>query len=101
EAAGVARPLQQLGDSGVLRPQRHLGVAADVAVTGVESRHQGAPRRGADGAAGVAGGELDPVGGELVEVRRLDLRLSVAAEVAVAEVVGEDEYDIGRALRPV
>ena len=36
-----------------------------------------------------------PVGGEPVEVRRLDLRVAEAAEVAVAEVVGQEDDDVG------
>ena len=34
------------------------------------------------------------VGGEAVEVRGLDLR-TVAADVGVAEVIGEDDEDVG------
>jgi hypothetical protein len=31
---------------------------------------------------------------KLIEVRRLDLLLSVATEIAVAEIVGQDENDV-------
>ena len=35
-----------------------------------------------------------PFSGQPVDVRRLDLRRAVAAEIAVAEVVGEDDDDV-------
>lgn len=40
-------------------------------------------------------GKLHPIGGELVDVRSLDLLLAVASQLPVAEVVGEEEYDVG------
>ena len=40
-------------------------------------------------------GEADAGGCEAVEVRSADARSAVAAEVAVADVVGIDEHDIG------
>lgn len=40
-------------------------------------------------------GKLHPIGGELVDVRSLDLLLAVASQLPVAEVVGEDENDVG------
>jgi hypothetical protein len=41
--------------------------------------------------------EAHSLGGETVEVGRLDLFLAVAAEFAVAEIVGQDEDDVGLA----
>ena len=43
--------------------------------------------------------EAHPLGGHTVEVRRVDTLLPVAAEVPITEVIGDDEDDIGRALR--
>ena len=40
-------------------------------------------------------GELDAVGGEAVEVGGLDGRVGEAREVAVAEVVAEEDDDVG------
>ena len=40
-------------------------------------------------------GEAHAFCGEAVDVGRLDLLLAVAAKVAVAEVVGHDEDDVG------
>lgn len=40
-------------------------------------------------------GELDAVGGEAVEVRGLDGRVGEAREVAVAEVIAEEDDDVG------
>ena len=40
-------------------------------------------------------GELDAVGGEAVEVRGLDGRIGEAREIAVAEVIAEEDDDVG------
>ena len=40
-------------------------------------------------------GKAASVGGELIDVGGLEFGSSVAAEVAVTEVVGEDEDDVG------
>jgi hypothetical protein len=57
--------------------------------------HERAARWSAHGIAGVDLGEADAIGGEAVDVGGLDALLSVAAEVAVTEIVGEDENNIG------
>ncbi len=67
------------------------GVAVDL--LGMVAGEQGAARGPAAGGV-VEAGEAEPVGGEAVEVRGCDLA-AVAAEVGVAEVVGEDEQDAG------
>ena len=64
-------------------------------MAGVLAGHEAAARRRADGAAGVGLGEAHALGRQAVEVGRLDALLAVAAEVAVAEVVGQDEDDVG------
>src|SRR5439155_15054795 len=100
ECGRVPGVLQDLGDRPVLRPEgyvpslRPAAVPADPAVPGVQPGHEGAPRRGADRAAGVALGKADALARQPVDVWRLDLRLPVAAEVAVPEVVGQDEDDV-------
>ncbi len=68
-------------------------------MTGVQARHEHAPGGGADGASGVVVGEAHAFGGHAVQVGRLDEALAVGAEVAVAQIVGQDEDDVGRVLR--
>ena len=69
-------------------------VAADAGVAGMQAGHEGAAGGGTDGAAGVALGEAHAGGGEGIDVGSADALLAVTAEVAVAEVVGEDEQDV-------
>lgn len=61
----------------------------------VTSGQEGASGGSADRGPGVVAGEADPFGGEAVEVGGFDLGLTVAPEFAVAEVVGENEDDVG------
>ena len=72
-----------------------LGVVPDVGVPGVEAGQQDASRRRADRAARIRLGEARPFGGQPVDVGRPDPRLSVAAELGPAQVVREDEDDVG------
>ena len=74
-------------------------VVADGGVPGVEAGHQRAPRGGADVGAGVKAFEAHTLGGELVEVGRADFALAIRADMADAEVVGEDEDDVGLVRR--
>jgi hypothetical protein len=39
--------------------------------------------------------ELHALGSQAVEVGRFDLLLSKAAEFAIAQIIGEEEHDIG------
>ena len=71
-----------------------LQVAADLGVAEVFAGHQDAARGGADRRPGVVAGEAQPLAGEAVDVGGADLLLSVAAELAIAEVVGEDEDEV-------
>ena len=63
----------------------------------VLARHERAARRGAHGIACVDLREAHTVGGDAVDVGSLNALLTVAAEVTVAEVVGEYENDVGLA----
>jgi hypothetical protein len=59
-------------------------------MAGVIAGHQDASRWGADGAAGVEVGETEAFCGESIDVWCVDSLLAVAANIAVAEVVGKD-----------
>ena len=63
---------------------------------GVQAGHEAAARRCADRAAGIVVREAHPLGGHAVDVRRLDPLLAVTSEVAIAQIVGQDDNDIGR-----
>ena len=110
EGAGrVADFLQDLGDGDVVFakgelaavavPGSDLEVVADVGVTAVTTGHERAARRGADWRTGVMLGEAHTFRRHLVEMRRLDLLLTVAAELRVAEVIGHDIDDVRLAGR--
>ena len=97
----VALGLQELGDRDRRRRQRHLplglqlAVVPDGRVPRVLPGQEDAARGRADGVPRVVLREAHALGGEAVERGRADLLLSVAAELGVAEVVGEDEDDVG------
>ena len=99
EAGGVAGLVKNFGDGDVVLEQAFavtlVGVAADAGVAGVEPLHEAGPRRRADRVAGVGVGEAHALAGEAVDVRSEDLFLAVAAKVAPAEIIGEDEDDVG------
>jgi hypothetical protein len=60
---------------------------------GIQPREQRRPRRAATGRV-VKLREPQPVGGERIEIRRLDLA-AVAAQIAEAHVISENDDDIG------
>ena len=72
-----------------------VAVVADFGVAEVAAGHEDASGRSAHGCSGVVVGELETVLGELVKVGRFDLGLAVGSDFAVAEIVGENEDDIG------
>ena len=78
---------------------RGADVVGDAGALGPLAGEDAGARGGADGAGGVGIGEARALAGEAVEVRSLVERAAVAAEVLAAEVVGEEEDDVGRALR--
>ncbi len=71
-----------------------LGILADKRMAGVFPGEESASGRRADCMARVKLREADAVCCKLIEIGRLDLLLAVAAEFAVAEIVGEEEDDI-------
>ena len=64
----------------------------------VAAGHQPGAGRAADRGGHVAGLEAHARGAQGVDVRGLDDLAAVQAEIAVAEIVGEDEDDVGLAL---
>ena len=79
----------------VRAPPAVLPVRAHLGVAGVLAREEDAARRGADRRAGVPVGEPDTALGDGVDARRLDVLLAVAAELAGAQVIHEDDHDVG------
>ena len=68
-------------------------------MAGMFAGHEHAARRSADVVARVVLGEFQTLGGETIKVGRPDNLLAERADVAVAEIVGEDEDDVRRATR--
>ena len=105
-ARGVSGVPEHLGQRVRTGFHRHLSfrigalVAAYVGVTRMLSRHQRGSRGSRNGGAGVALRECHALICQLLEVWRADQPLSVGADVADTEVVGEDENDVGTLLLP-
>ena len=99
EAGGVADALENFGDGGVVCKEAFavaaVGVAADAGMAGVEALHEAGSGWRADRVAGVGVGEAHAFGCDAVDVGGEDVFLTVAAEVAPAQVVGEDKDDVG------
>ena len=97
----VAGVIAQEGGDGNLRlPEVHGGVVGDPIVNpdspGSASGHEAGAGGGAIGRGGIAIREAEALGGELVQVGGLDDRISVASEVPIAEVIGEEDENVGR-----
>ena len=96
----VARPLQHRGQGLAPRLDDEGGIARQDArplpSPGIFPREQGVSRRRAGRRRGVRVGEPQALPRQPVDVRRADPRRPVAADVAVAQVVGIDEDDIRR-----
>ena len=96
-AAGGGQPLFRGGGDAA---ERRLDREALLIAPGDES----GPGRAAHRAVGVEVGQLHAVSRQAVDVRRLDVLRPVAADVGVADVVGDDEHHVrprsgGRRLR--
>src|SRR4029079_19548563 len=94
DRGAIARIVQRHRAREVLFAKRNLTVAANPRVSRMEAGHQRRPRRRAHGAARVVLGEADPFARESIDPGRLDLRLPVRAQIAVAEIVGLDDEDV-------
>ncbi len=73
-----------------------LLVIAYVGVPRVQPGQQGTARWSADGASRIELREPHPLSRHPVEPRRADAALAVRAQLAVPEIVGKDEDDVGR-----
>ena len=103
DAGGVAGPLEQRGhgraawfDEQPLDAGRDAGALLAERIFAGQER---VARRRADRGHRVRVGEAQPLRGEPVHVGRLDFGRAVATEVAVADVIGQDEHDVGLARR--
>lgn len=63
-------------------------------MAGMLAGHQRAARRRAYGIAGIMAGEAYAFGGHAVQARRLDLLLAETAQIAVSQIVGQDEDNV-------
>ena len=97
-AGRVARALEQSRQGDFTRAQVRDTALGEPRVDAVAkrraAREQGRARRTAHGAGGVALREPHALVRERVEVRCLDDGMAVAGEVAIAEVVGEEEDEV-------
>jgi hypothetical protein len=87
EQRGVAFPFVWLGGTDVV---------GDAGAGGPLASHDAGASGGADGAGGVAIRKQSAVFGHLIDIGRLVKRAAVAPEVALAEVIDQEEDDVGR-----
>src|SRR6185503_2618089 len=73
-------------------------VAGDAGAEGITAGQERRARGSADGRGAAEAGEARALCRHAVEVRGLPILLAVRAQVAPAEVVGEDQHDVRRAL---
>ena len=82
----------------VLSFRIQLDIAPDVSVAAVHSRQEAGTRRGTDRSPRIALREAHARLGQAVDMRRFKLLLTITAQVAIAQVVGQDEKHIGPVL---
>src|SRR5262245_13857465 len=79
----------------------NLAIIADLSMARMKARHQYTARRGTDGVAGIALSQSHSILGELINIRRANLRLSKAANVAIAQIIGHHEDEVGASFSRV
>ncbi len=98
----VAALAEQCADGGLGGGEADARVgherARDADALGVATGEQRGAARAAQRRRRVVARETHALGGEAVEVGREDFGRAVAAEVVVAEIVGDDVDDVGRAI---
>ncbi len=97
QSGSIARALEEGSDGGLIRAQARFGldVPSDGGVAGVPPGHQAAAGWRTDCGTRIRLGEAKSLGGHAVQIRGLDLLLTVTPEIAVAEIIGEDKNDVG------
>ncbi len=94
----IARLLQNLRNRDVIGLKGDSPAAArvvtDTGVSRMHPGHQAASRRSTDRAARVRLGETDSFRRHAIDVRSREFSLTVAAQIAITKVVGEDEDDV-------
>lgn len=99
-STNVAEVTEELTQNGDVCRDRHLLIFTDIlvvtdrCVSGVEACHEDASRWGADRASAVVSRESHATFGELVDVWCGEASLAKAGDIAVAEVICEDEDDV-------
>src|SRR6478752_2438599 len=90
---------EQRGDGDLALPQVHGRIfgypVSDADARGSAAGHQCRPRRRAVRMPRVAVGQPQPLGGEPIEVGRLNVLLAKAMQIPIAQIVGQDEDDVG------
>ena len=71
------------------------GIAFEAEFLLVKAGHESSSGRGADASGGVVIVEDDSRGGEFVDVRSFDVFAAVVTEITIAEIICEDEDDVG------
>ncbi len=69
--------------------------AGDADHIGVSASEQGRTGRRADGRVGIEVVQSHPLGDQSVNVRRLHILCPIAGEIAIAEIIHEDQEDVG------
>lgn len=94
QGRGQHRPFRpKPGRVVVMRPESPFQILPKplLILTGQET----GPGRRANGCVGVAIRETDPGPGQTIDVRSSDLSGAVAAQIAVAEIIGQKKDDVG------
>ena len=84
----------------LLRLHPVLQIAGHAAANGQPAGEQRGAAGRADARGDVEIGEAHALAGHAVEVGRADARMAVATQVAVAQVVGQDDDQVGQLLGP-
>ncbi len=97
-AGRVSRLPQKRGDGDLFPPYVHWREHGDPVVNadavGRAPGHQAGSGRRAVGGRRIAVGETHAFGGQTIQVGRLDPRMAVAGQVAVAQVVGQGDDEV-------
>lgn len=103
DSGAITAVAEQFGESELVGVDAGFGAwserAVDADAIGVTTGEQGGAGGGADGLGDVETGEPRPFAGETIEMRGANFGGAVATEITPAEVIGEDQNDIGWARR--